>query len=205
VSKRAPPTAANIIAHESFYRAGFAADLAGMAGEILLALLFYNLFRPVNRRLALLMVLFRLAWAAIFAVNSLLHAAPLVLLSGATYLAAFTPGQLQALALLALRLHALGFNIGLVFFGIDCLLLGWLIVRSTFLPRVLGWLMALAGACYLVNSFAHFLSPPLADILFPWVLFPCLPGEYGLILWLLFLGVNQTKWQTQARTTAQTI
>jgi Domain of unknown function (DUF4386) len=86
---------------------------------------------------------------------------------GAHDLSVFTAAQLQAQALVSLRLHALGYNICLVFFGFACLLLGYLICRSTFLPRILGALMAIAGLCYLTNSFANFLSPPFAAHLFP--------------------------------------
>lgn len=145
------------------------------------------------------MALFRVAWAAIFTLVSLFHILPLYLLSGAPYLSAFTLGQLQALALLSLKLHGQGYNVGLVFFGVECLLLGWLILRSTFLPRVLGLLMAIAGLCYLVNSFTAFLAPPIADMLFPYILIPGLPAELGLALWLLIVGLNPAKWSVQSR------
>ena len=71
-----------------------------------------------------------------------------------------------------------------------CVLIGYLIFRSTFLPRILGVLMAVAGVCYLINSFAIFLAPPLADRLFPYILVPCFVGELALALWLTVIGVN---------------
>ena len=194
----AAATAANILAHQSLFRLGLAADLAAMAGEVILALLFYELFWPVSRSLALLVAFFRIMWAAIYAANSLTHLAPLYFLGGASYLSGFTTGQLQALALLSLRMHAAGFNIGLIYFRIDCVLIGWLIVRSDFLPWLLGVLMGLAGVCYLVNSFANILLPPGDNILYPYILFPCLPGEFGLMLWLLFFAVNADRWKAQA-------
>jgi Domain of unknown function (DUF4386) len=105
------------------------------------------------------------------AVNILNHFAPLVLLGGAPFLSAFKTDQLQALEaleLVSLSLHDTGYNnIGPVFFGFHCLLIGYLISRSAFLPRILGALMAIAGLCYLTNSFANFLSPPLQDYLYP--------------------------------------
>jgi Domain of unknown function (DUF4386) len=128
------------------------------------------------------------------AISSLFHLAPLALLGDAPYLSAFTTEQLQALALLFLRLRAAAYhNIGLVFFGLYCLLVGVLILRSTFLPRLLGVLMALAGLSYLL-----FLSAPLAGSLQPYILvFPAV-GQISLTLWLLVRGVNIERWEKQA-------
>ena len=106
----------------------------------------------------------------------------------------FTGEQLQALALVFLKLRAAAYhNIGLVFFGLYCLLVGILILKSTFLPRVLGALMALAGLSYVV-----FLSPALARSLQPYILvFPAV-GQISLTLWLLVIGVNVQRWTGQA-------
>jgi len=102
--------------------------------------------------------------------------------------------QLQARALVFLRLRAAAYhNIGLVFFGLYCLLVDILILRSTFLPRILGVLMGLAGLSYLL-----FLSPPLARSLEPYILvFPGV-GQISLTLWLLVIGVNAQRWKEQA-------
>ena len=115
-------------------------------------------------------------------------------MGGAPYLRVFTGEQLQALALVFLKLRAAAYhNIGLVFFGLYCLLVGILILKSTFLPRVLGALMALAGLSYVV-----FLSPALARSLQPYILvFPAV-GQISLTLWLLVIGVNVQRWTGQA-------
>jgi len=104
--------------------------------------------------------------------------------------------QLQALALVFLRLRAAAYhNIGLVFFGVYCLLVGVLILRSTFLPRILGLLMVLAGLSYVL-----FVSPPLARSLQPYILiFPGV-GQISLTLWLLVFSVNAEAWERQAST-----
>ena len=81
----------------------------------------------------------------------------------------------------------------LVFFGLQCLLVGYLILKSTFLPRVLGALMALAGLGWLT-----FLWPPLARDLSPYNLVPGMLGEGALIVWLLVKGVNVQRWKEQA-------
>jgi len=194
VSDNAAATATNIMAHESLFRLGFAADIIAFASYIALTALLYELFRPVNRSLSLVAAFFSLVAAVVQAMSSLFHLAPPLLLGGAPYLRVFTVEQLQALALVFLRLRAAAYhNIGLVFFGLYCLLVGILILRSTFLPRILGVLMVLAGL-----SHVPFLSPPLARSLQPYILvFPAV-GQISLTLWLLVMGVNVQRWKEQA-------
>jgi hypothetical protein len=199
VSGDAAATAHNILASEQLYRLGGAAEFVTLFCDVTIALILYNLLRPVNRSLALLAAFFRLVFTAVYAVLSLAHFAPLVLLGGASYLAPFTPDQLQAMAYLSLKLHALGYNVSLVFFGIHCILIGGLIAGSNFLPRIIGAMLVIAGACYLINSFANFIAPTLADQLFPYILLPGLVAEGSLALWLFVIGVNASKWNESAR------
>lgn len=191
-------TAANILARPTFYRSGFAADLFAMLCEIGIAVLLYILFKPVSRALAAGFVLFRLAWVATFAMVSLTHLALLMLLTDPGMTHAFSPAQIDAISYFLLRLHGLGYNTALIFFGVDCVLAGILILRSSFLPKLLGVLMALAGACYLANSFTDFLSPQLSDALGIYLLLPCALAEWSFTLWLLVRGVNADKWRKQA-------
>jgi len=190
----AATTAANIMTHEPLWQWGFAADIISFASYIALAGLLYELLKPVNRSLSLVAAFFSLAASVVQAISSLFHLAPLFLMGGAPYLRVFTAEQLQALALVFLRLRAAAYhNIGLVFFGVYCLLVGILILRSTFLPRILGVLMVLAGLSYVL-----FLSPPLARSLQPYILiFPGV-GQISLTLWLLVIGVNAQRWKEQA-------
>jgi hypothetical protein len=153
--------------------------------------------RPA-KSLSLLAAFFRFLYVAIVVVNTLNHFVPPILLAGARSFTAFNNGQLQDLALASLRLHGTGYVVGLVFFGFHCMLVGILISRSTFLPRILGWLMAIAGLCYLTNSFANSLSPPLQGHLYPYILLPGLVAELSLCLWLLAVGVNVQRWFQQA-------
>ncbi|MBZ5688589.1 MAG: DUF4386 domain-containing protein [Acidobacteriia bacterium] len=195
VSDDAAVTATNILAHESLWQLGFAGDIIAFASYIVLTALLYELFKPVNRSLSLVAAFFGLAASVVQAVSSLFHLAPLLVLGKSTYLSAFTAEQLQALALVFLRLRAAAYhNIGLVFFGLYLLLVGILILRSAFLPRVLGALMALAGLSYVL-----FLSPPLVRSLQPYILiFPAV-GQISLCLWLLVMGANVVRWEEQAR------
>jgi hypothetical protein len=198
VSDNAVATATNIMAHESLWWWGFAGDIIAFASYIALTALLYELFKPVNRSLSLVAAFFSLVASVVQAISSLFHLAPLVLLGNAPYLRAFTAEQLQALALVFLRLRAAAYhNIGLVFFGLYLLLIGILILRSTFLPRVLGGLMVLAGLSYVL-----FLSPALAWSLQPYILvFPGV-GQISLCLWLLVRGVNVQRWNEQASAAA---
>jgi len=192
----AAATAHNILAHEMLYRLALVGDVIALL-YIVYTLLLYNLFRPVNRSLSLLAAFFSLVGCAIAAVNCLFLLAPLVVLGDAQSLSAFNVEQLQAQALLFLNLHAQLYTISMVLFGSYNLLIGYLIFRSTFLPRILGVLLAISGLCYLINCFANFLSPAFAAHLVPYILVPG-GAELLLALWLLVMGVNAQRWKEQA-------
>ena len=193
VSGDAAATAANILAQAALFRLGTAANLVATACYVAATLLVYELLKPVNRSISLLAAFFSLVGCAVGALSSLFDFAPFVLLRGAQYLSVFTVEQLQALALMFLRLGGQAGNIGLVFFGLQCLLVGYLIFRSTFLPRIVGGLMAFGGLGWLT-----FLWPPLANYLSPYILAPGIVGEGSLSLWLIVIGVNVPKWEEKA-------
>ena len=186
-------TSANILANEPLFWAGFASALIWIACQIVLASLLYDLFKPLNKSISLLAAFFLLMECAFLAFASLFQVAPMLVLGGAWYLSVFKTAELQALALLFLNSNTQVFNISLLFFGYFCLLIGYLIFRSTFLPSILGILYALAGLGYLT-----YLVPPLADYLYPFNLVPAAFGEPALILWLLIVGVNVQRWKQQA-------
>jgi len=195
VPNDAAATATNLLAHASLLRLGFASDLIATACYIAVTAIFYGLFKPVNKSVSLLAAFFSLVGCALGAVSCLFHLAPLAVLGSdqSQYLNVFTVEQLQALALMFLKLRIQTANIGIVFFGFYCLLIGYLIFRSTFLPRILGAGMAFAGLGWLT-----FLSPPLANSMFPYILAPGAVGEGVLTLWLLAMGVNVQRWNEQA-------
>jgi hypothetical protein len=192
----AAATTTNILAHEPLWQWGFTGDILAFASYIALTALLYELFKPVHRSLSLVAAFFGLVASVVQAISSLFHLAPLVVLGGSPYLRVFTVEQLQALALVFLKLRAAAYHtIGLVFFGLYLLLAGILILKSTFLPRILGGLMVLAGLSYVL-----FLSPPLVRSLQPYILvFPGV-GQISLCLWLLVMGVNAQRWKEQAST-----
>ncbi len=192
-------TVANILGAETLWRVGFVAELFVLVCDVLVAVLLYRVLRPAGEALALLAAGFRLVMAAMLATNALNHLQPLLLFAGADSVTVPSRGELEGLALHALRLHAATYAAGLVFFGLACVFAGLGILRSRFLPRAIGALMVLAGVCYLVNSLTGFLAPHLAAGLFPFILLPCLIAELALALWLLLRGVDRARWIEQAR------
>jgi hypothetical protein len=193
VSGDAAATATNILAHESLFRLGAAANFLQFACYTAVTGLFYGLFKPVNRGLSLLAAFFSLVGCTIGAVSCIFEFVPMILLGGAQYLIVFNVAQLQALAMLFLKLYGQLFNGSFVLFGFYCLLIGYLILKSRFLPRILGVGMAITGLGWLT-----FLWPPLTAYLSPYILVAGI-GEVSLTLWLLVAGVNAERWKHQAR------
>jgi len=154
----------------------------------------YELLKPVNKSLSLLAAFFVLVCCAMQALTSLFYLAPLLILRGGSSLSAFTAEQLQSLALMFLKLNQYAYNIDLVFFGLWCVLTGYLIFRSTFLPRILGVLLAISGLGWVI-----YLYPPLAYHLFiPYIAAASALGEIPLEFWLIVMGVNVQRWKEQA-------
>jgi hypothetical protein len=189
-------TASNIIASPSLYRLGFFADLVSFTTGIVIAIIFYDLFKSVSRPLARTAITFAIVSNTVSIAASIFCFAPLHILGGGGYLRTFEPNQLQSLALLSLQLYQFAFVLNLGLFSVDCFATGYLIFRSTFLPRFLGVLLIIGGFCYLTNSVIYFLPPKLLPDLFPWIYLPSLVAEVSLALWLAVAGVNVAKWHT---------
>jgi hypothetical protein len=192
-------TSNNIMTSQTLWRIGIGADLIMHVLDVPIMLIIYVLLRPVNRNLALLVLLFNLVQTAVLVANKLNLIAALLPLGNTDYIKAFEPNQLQTQVYLSLKLHDYGFGVGLIFFGFVCLIEGYLIFRSGFLPKFIGVLMQIAGVCYLANSFALLLSPKLANSLFPMILLPCFVAELSFSLWLIVKGVNVPKWKSLAK------
>jgi len=193
VSSDPAATATNILTHERLFRLSVAVGLIATALYIAVTVLFYGLFKPVSKTVSLLAAFFSLVGCAIQAFGSLFQVAPLAVLEGSPYLNVFKADQLQAVALMFIKLNVQATYIYLVFFGLFNLLIGYLIFKSTFLPRFLGVLMALSGLGWLT-----FLSPSLANSLLAYIEIPGIVAEASLMLWLLVKGVNVERWREQA-------
>lgn len=189
--------ASAVTSNTSSYEIATAVALVSTILYVALGGLLYVLFRPVSRTLALLMLIFTLAESVITAIGALFQLAPLTVLDGSAYLTVFDARQLHALALLFLRISAQSGAVALAFAGVFELLLGYLIYRSGFLPRVIGVLVALAGIAWLT-----FLYPPLSSFLLTEIEVLGFVAELALMLWLLIRGVDNQRWNDLAMKTA---
>lgn len=188
-----PTTTANNIMHADFlWRMGIAGDLIMHILDLPVMIVLYYLLRTVNKKLALLNLSFNLIQTAVLAVNKLNLLAALFFLGDAEYLKSFSHDQLNTLSYLSIKLHDFGFAVGLIFFAFVCLIEGYLIFKSGYLPKALGIMMAIAGLCYVANSFALILAPQLSNIA---LLLPCFIAELSLTLWFIFKGVNLPVWK----------
>ena len=199
----AAATADNIQTHELLYRLGLVAHVVVTITNVPLAVIFYDLFKVVNRRLALVNAGFILVATAVEAGSLLNEFAPLFLLGGDPYAGAVPAAQLQALAYLSSDLSGIGYSLHTVFFGLDILCFAYLVLRSRFVPGAIGVLLAIDGLAYLIYSFADFLAPGFAADLVPWIQLPALIGEGALCLWLLVVGVDVGRWTERASAALQ--
>src|SRR5712692_9893648 len=197
VSADATATAENIKAFDSLFRMGFASYLLEAVCDIALALILYVLLRPVRKDLALLAAFFGLVGTALFGVAELFYFAASLILGGAGYLKTFSPDQLNALALLSLKLYGYGGGIFMVFYGVAAVLRGYLIFRSGYLPKALGVLLALAGLGFVTRNFALVLAPAYAS---DFLLLPMILAGVSLTVWLLVRGVDVPMWEAKAAT-----
>ena len=198
VSSDAAATAANILSHESTFRAGFAVYLVELACQITMTVLMYDLLKPVSRAGSLLSAIFGLIGCAVKILSRLFFFAPLLVLNGAHYLTVFTSEQLHALALLSLRVEYHAEAIAMVFFGFSTILKGYLVFRSTFLPHILGILSAAGGLGWLT-----YLYEPLASQLSGYIVSFAVVAGLSTALWLLLFGVNEDRWREQAKAAGQ--
>lgn len=169
-------TAGKIAASEQLWRFGVGAQALTLICDVGIAWILYVLLKSVDTNISLLAAFFRLTYVAVYAPAVLANIAAL----------RFAQSQAAEGVISALRVHDMSFTLSLIFFGVHLLLVGYLMGRS---PISVAWLavaLEIAGACYLINSFAVVVMPSLHATLFPWILLPPFVGELGLAFWLLF-------------------
>ncbi|MGD9489060.1 MAG: DUF4386 domain-containing protein [Calditrichaceae bacterium] len=186
-------TMQNIISHDMLFRAGIFSFVLMVVFDVFLAWALYILLRPVNSNLSLLAGWLRLANSVIFGV-ALYHLFGILrLLSGAEYLTVFDTAQLGAMVILSYVTFNDIWLIGLVFFGLHLFALGYLIIKSGYIPKFIGFFLVIAAVGYLTDSFANFMLPNYGDykdILLMIVIVPGVIGELSLTFWLLLKGVK---------------
>jgi len=196
----AAATVANLKAHDLMYRLSFAAYLVEALCDVAIAVIFYLLLRPVSRGLALLSAFFGLLSTALYAACEIFYfALPQLLLRGSDYWKAFSPEQIDTLTLLSLKLFNYGAGLFLVFYGTGWIIRGWLMVRSGYLPKLLGLLMVVGGLGFVASTATQVLAPQYPSQLMPLLL---MPGGVLLALWLLVRGVNVPEWEAKAAAAA---
>lgn len=183
-------TAKNIADSEFWFRFGFVSELMMLVCDIGVTTILYILLKEYNRNLALLSTFFRMTSIIILCVVALSHYTALFFLGDSNYLTVFNSEQLDALALLSIKVHGSGYNVSLLFFGVHLILLGYLTYKSSYFPSLLAILLLIGGLCYFSNSITWFLFPAFVKTIYPAILIPCSIGELLFSLWLLIKGVR---------------
>ncbi|MFX1513493.1 MAG: DUF4386 domain-containing protein [Promethearchaeota archaeon] len=186
-------TATNITDSEMLFRMAVAAYLIILTLDVLLAWLFYILFKPVNKDLALLSSIFRLIYSAINGINQVFFLLALEVLGDADYMTALGPGQSQALAMTFLNIAEYGFIIGLTFFGFHLAILGYIVLKSDYFPKIIGIGVIVAGIGYILDNYTTIIFADNAEIISMILMLPMVIREAGFALWLLIKGIKASE------------
>lgn len=181
-------TARNIADSPVLFRLGLTADIVMFLADVAIAVVLYQLFRPVDRTRSLLAAAFRMTQTAVIGLNLLNMLQAVRIVDDIDYLDGLPTGQADALALLSLDAHRYGYVLGLAFFGVSTVLVGTLARRSGRVPRALAALLVLAGLGYLADTFCFFAIPGYDGAASPIVLAPALVAELWFAVWLLTRG-----------------
>lgn len=189
VPGNASATAGNILSHEMLFRANIVAGLLDPITFIFVVLALYNLLSRVSKAYASVMVALVMVSVAVGFANVLNNIAALTLVRGGDFLSAIDKPQRDALAMLFLRLHGQGNVITEIFWGLWLFPFGVLVMRSGFLPKIIGILLLINGFAYVAQAFTSLLFPGYSDLVAKWT-FPALFGELWIMLWLLIKGAK---------------
>jgi hypothetical protein len=192
----AAATVSNILASEGLIRLGFVSWIVGFTVFLFLVLALYNLFKSVDKGQARLMVILVVASVPLGILNMLNQFAPIVLLSGAEYLSAFNPAQLQALSMVFLEMYNNGVMLAEIFWGLWLIPLGILVYKSRFVPKVLGVLLIVGCFGHMLSFLSTFLFPGYSATLIP-ISEMVMVGELPIFLWLLIKGAKDQQPSTR--------
>jgi len=184
-------TARNIANGEFIYRLGILSELFSQTGFILLVLVLYALFKDVDRKYARLMVTLVVVSVAFEFVNCLNLIAPLIFLSGSEYLSVFTKPQLDALAMVFLKLRNDGLGVVSLLWGLWLLPFGVLVFESGFFPRVLGLLLIVACFAYMADSISLIMLPTPSHAVSMVALTLGGIGELAITLWMIVVSAKE--------------
>jgi hypothetical protein len=189
VLNNATATANNIRTSESLLRIGISCELLSSIMFILVVVALYRLFKPVNETHALTMMILILISIPISLLSVVNEVVALILVSGADFLSVFDARQLDALVYILMRLHSRAILVAEIFWGLWLFPFGILVIRSRFIPRILGYLLFVAALGYLASSVTFLLLPDYGPVVdrFAGQLPLC---ELPIILWLLIWGAK---------------
>ena len=185
----AAATAQKVVDGEPLYRLSIVTALATHFLFIFLVIMLYKLFRDVNKFLSLQMVLWVSIGVTLSLANLIVMFVPLMLLNGGHYLSVFTKDQLDNVVYIALRIQRNGVDVIMSFWGLWLLPFGLLVIRSGFIPRVIGYLLLVAGFAYLATSILYISWPESRHLVFR-IMMPLYTGELPVIFWLLIAGAR---------------
>ena len=185
-------TSARVISHETLFRFGLLAETLGAVVFIGLALALYRLFENVDRHRARQLVALVLVSAALILVGVVFNAVALIVFRGGDFLATLDQHTRETIGMLLIRLHGQTNDVNEMFWGLWLLPFGWLVARSRFVPRWLGYWLLLDGVCWVVLAGTDFLAPAYSKMLFR-VFQPAFMGELAIMLWLLIVGAKEQR------------
>ena len=194
VPGKAALTATNFTANELFFRLGVAGWLTVIVFDTIVAWALYIVFKQINKEIAVLAVIFRLIFVVIFAGSFINHFSAVQLFTNTHLITAYDPGEIQAQVIQYLNAFNYGTHISFLFFGIHIFLIGYLILKSGYIPKFLGILLTIASLGYGIDSFGNFISASYAENKTAFMLIVAIPAiisEFSFTLWLLYKGFKK--------------
>jgi hypothetical protein len=198
ITSEASSTISNVLTHEGAYRLAEAALFTGTGAYLALTAIMYRLLAPLSRNLSLIAALFSVVGCVFWMLSLVGDAAPFVFFADGRSSLGVSPEMTHALTFAFMRLHSETLLLGMLCFGMHCLLMGILIVRAPFLPAFIGLVLGAGGACYVAAGYLHIVSPALFTQFGRYLFLPGEAGEALIALWLAIVGLNAAKW-TQAQ------
>ena len=193
-------TIGNIVASEALFKTGFVADSIMLLSDVIIAVLFYTLFKSANKNFALLASAFRLIQTAILSISLLSYYSVQLVIQRSDIL--LENSQLQSQVMLLLDMHSYGYDLGLIFFSLSNFVLGYIFIKWNSLPTFLGAGLIISATVYLTGSYIRFLSPEYISYIQPVYIVPVL-AELSLCLWLMIRGVNVSDRNSELQTNCQ--
>jgi len=181
-------TANNIRSHEGFYRTGIIAHIVTIVSGLILMGILFMIFKSTSLHLAITAVIFNTVALALEGVSILYELEMLSIVKSRMLATVFTADQIDTLAYQPLKMQTIGYDLALLFFGVVCCLNAALILKSKLFLRWIGFVLLLAGVCYITNSLVSYIAPAIRNYLLPFILVPCLVAELSLSINMIANG-----------------